>query len=369
MTVLRVCLVGLLAGGRSGVPRYAAKLATALDTVSPEFPDLSLVLLTTHAGARTTNPRTIELELVGRPFAKATAGPQRIIAEQLAASSARADLLHFFDLSGPLLALRRPFVATVHDAAIRHGFQRTRLVLHKRLLAARAIRHAKAIVAVSAFASDEAVSRFGAQASRIHVLRSGPGFVSPGRGGAGAPDDGPYVLYVGNLSAHKNLPFLVRAFTEADLDARLLLVGTRGEQFEEVRRAVESSPERRRIEVRRDVNDDELDRLYRTAAMVVLPSRYEGFGFTALEAMARGCPVLASDIPALREISGDGAWLLPADDRGAWAAAMRRVLADSPLREDLRRRGELTVGRYSWEKTARGICRLFLGVGDAARRS
>lgn len=367
--MLRVCLVGLLAGGRSGVPRYAAKLTTALDGVAPEFPDLSLVLLTTPAGALATNPGTIGVELVGRPFAHATAGPQRIIAEQLAARRARADVLHFFDLSGPLLALRRPFVTTVHDAAIRHGFERTRLVLHKQLLASRAIMHANAIVAVSAFASDEAVRRLGAQASRIHMLHSGPGFVSPGRVGGGAADGGPYVLYVGNLSAHKNLPFLVQAFTEADLDARLLLVGTRGKHFAEVRRAVESSHARRRIEVRRDVNDDELDRLYRNAAMLALPSLYEGFGFTALEAMSRGCPVLAGDIPALREVSGDGAWLLPTDDRGAWAAAMRRVLADSPLREDLRRRGDLTVCRYSWEETARGICRLFLGVGDAAARS
>ena len=72
--------------------------------------------------------------------------------------------------------------------------------------------------------------------------------------------------------------------------------------------------------------------------MLLLPSRYEGFGFTALEAMTRGCPVFASDVPAVREISGDGAMLLPLDG-AAWAAAMRRVLGDDRLREELRRRG------------------------------
>jgi glycosyltransferase involved in cell wall biosynthesis len=129
---------------------------------------------------------------------------------------------------------------------------------------------------------------------------------------------------------------------------------------------VEGSSARDRIEIRPDASDREVDGLYRGAAMLVLPSRYEGFGFTALEAMARGCPVLESDIPALREVSGDGAWLLPVDDGDAWTDAMRRLLADEGLRLDLRRRGEATVSRYSWDDTARRLCRLFLRVGKGA---
>jgi glycosyltransferase involved in cell wall biosynthesis len=105
-----------------------------------------------------------------------------------------------------------------------------------------------------------------------------------------------------------------------------------------------------------------VDALYRGASALVLPSRYEGFGFTPLEAMARGCPVLASDIPAVREVSGDGALLLPLGDEDAWAGAIRRVLADDGLRSDLRRRGGKTVARYSWEEAARGVCRVFAAV-------
>jgi glycosyltransferase involved in cell wall biosynthesis len=71
--------------------------------------------------------------------------------------------------------------------------------------------------------------------------------------------------------------------------------------------------------------------------------------------MGRGCPVLASDIPALREISGSGALLLPLGDEAAWAEAMRRVVGDEALRADLRARGAETVARYSWDKTARGV--------------
>jgi glycosyltransferase involved in cell wall biosynthesis len=362
--VLRICLVGLVAGGHSGVPRYAASLTKGLDRVAPEFPDLSLRFLTTARGARNVAIRNIAIDLVRGPFANARAGPRRLLAEQLNARRADAELLHFFDLGGPVLARRRAFVTTIHDAAVSHGFERT-LVAHKRFLQPWAIRNAVAAIAVSAFAKDEAVRMLDADPTRTEVIHSGPGLVAEGDGARPA-GGAPYLLYVGNLAVHKNLPFLVRAFAASGVGERLLLVGRRGERFEEVRNAVAASPARDRIEFRRDVSDAEVDSLYRGARMLVLPSRYEGFGFTALEAMSRGCPVLASDIPALREICGDAALLLPPDDEAAWIEAMRRVATDRDARERLRRRGETTVRRYSWERTARRVCELFRRVGTPA---
>ena len=78
--------------------------------------------------------------------------------------------------------------------------------------------------------------------------------------------------------------------------------------------------------------------------------------------MTRGCPVIASDIPAIREISGDGAMLVRLDEP-AWTAALERITADESLRDDLRSRGRTTVARFSWDETARGVCRL---LGDVA---
>ena len=358
----RVCLIGLIAGGRSGVPRYAGALVQGLDRVAGEFPDLELALLTTSLGLERTRPSRLEAVvprgLLGRPVA----GPGRVAAEQLLARRTQADLLHFFDLTGPVLAPRRPFTTTVHDAALGHRFEGARLA-HKRFLQPWAARRARSAVAVSAFAKAEAVRHFGADPARVHVVRSGPGLL-PLHGPDGvAPHSGePYLLYVGDLAEHKNLPFLVRAFGRAAVAARLLLVGGRGARFESVREAVEASPARERIEIRRTASDEEVDALYRGASALVLPSRYEGFGFTPLEAMARGCPVLASDIPAVREVSGDGALLLPLGDEDAWAGAIRRVLADDGLRSDLRRRGGETVARYSWDEAARGVCRVFAAV-------
>lgn len=359
-------MIGPIAGGHGGVPRYAAALSSALDRVSPEFPNLVMRLLTTPRGAERVGARRLTVEVIRRPFASANDGPRRILAEQLRARRLDADLLHFFDLTGPVLAPRRPFVTTIHDAAPTYGFERLRMA-HKRYLVPFALKRCAAAVAVSGFARDEAVRLHGADPSRITVIHSGPGF------GLASQDvtiskPGPYLLYVGNLAPNKNLPFLIEAFGAAEVDARLILVGRPGARFGDVSKALEACPRRDLIEVRSDAGDDEVDRLYRGASMLLLPSRYEGFGFTALEAMKRGCPVLASDIPALREVSGGGALLLPLDDRRAWAEAMGRVLADPGFSEALRRRGEETVARYSWEKTARGLCRLFVRLEAGSPR-
>jgi glycosyltransferase involved in cell wall biosynthesis len=352
----RVCLVGLIAGGHSGVPRYAARLTRALDEVAGDYPHLELSLLTTAAGADAVGARSIAVDVVAGKSRRVNAGPGRLLLEHVLVRGRKADLLHYFDVTGPVLAPRRRFVATVHDTAFVHGYA-PRSSAYKRRLYPWALARASGLVAVSQFAKDEAVRYFGADPAKIEVVHSGPGLFSSDGAGAMPPDreDSPFLLYVGNLGGNKNLPFLVRAFARADPSARLVLAGRARGGLEELQRAIGEAPNRDRIELRSEVPDAELERLYRSAVALVLPSVYEGFGFTALEAMARGCPVLASDIPALREISGSGALLLPLEDEGAWAEAMRRVVADESVRADLRARGAETVARYSWERTARGV--------------
>ncbi len=356
-----VCLVGLIAGGHSGVPRYAAKLAQALDRVAEEEPRLSLSVLTNRAGAEAIQARSIDVRVVGGQHRAVNSGPGRLFLEHTSLVRVKADLLHFFDVSGPILAPRRRFVATAHDATLVHygfGILRT---WYKRRLYPWALRRASAVVAVSQFAKDETVQYFGVDPAKIAVVHSGPGLGSayPGSPTPERERTGPYLLYVGNLGTNKNLSFLVRSFHRADPRARLVLASPNRRGSAEVTAAISGGPAQDRIEIVEGVTDQELDRLYRSALALVLPSTYEGFGFTALEAMGRGCPVLASDIPALREVSGSGAMLLPVSDESAWAAAILRVVEDEELRSDLRKRGAAAVSRYSWERTARGVLDVF----------
>ena len=360
---LSVCLVGLVAGGSSGVPRYASALSCGLDRVQHEFPDLTLTFLTNPAGAETTPLANVETRVVEFGGARAAMGPLRLAFEHVLARRARGQLLHFFDTTGPVLAPRRPFVTTAHDATIAYGYNPVRGG-YKRRLYPWALRRARAVVAVSAFARDEVVRHFEADPATIHVIHSGPGLSEPD-GVVSPPVTGePYLLYVGNLAANKNLPFLIRAFGASRTPARLILAGRPGEGFDELESELATSPRRADVELRTQASDPEIEGLYRSAVALVLPSTYEGFGFTPLEAMSRGCPVVASDIPAIREVSGEGALLVPLEE-SAWADALRKVTQDDALREELRQRGTSTVARYSWDETARGVCRLFLEVGSS----
>jgi glycosyltransferase involved in cell wall biosynthesis len=361
----RVALVALNASGGSGISRYSTMLAHALDEVAGEFDDLALVLLTTPAGADAITPGSIETCVVsGRR--RQLPGPYRLVLEQVVLPRQRCQLVHFFDVSAPLLSPRRPFVATFHDASIRResshfgGLQRA----YKLRLYPLALKRAKAVVAVSAFAREEAVRHFGADPKKVSVVHSGPGLTTaPGRAVRVSEGRRPSLLFVGNLTASKNVPFLVRAFDRADVDAELVLAGRPVDGLGDLEEVVGRSRVAGRIRLVQSPSDSELEALYAGADVFLFPSRYEGFGFPPLEAMARDCPVLASDIPAVREISGGGALLVPLDET-SWAAQIRRLVAERRLRDDLRRRGRRAVSRYSWQKTAREVCRLFLSVAE-----
>jgi glycosyltransferase involved in cell wall biosynthesis len=337
-------------------------LARALDDVGPDFPELRLALLTSRQGAEAIGARRIAVREI--PLAP-KGGPGRIAAEQVAAATSRADLLHFFDLTGPLLAPWKPFVATVHDVSSGAGIVRRRHA-YKRLVWPWAARRARKLVAVSRFAGEETAKQLGVPKDRIEVIHSGPGFMDS----SGEPDgargpDGPYFLYVGDLAGRKNVPFLIKAFDRADLPAELVLAGRADDDYDEIRAEIAGARRGDRIRVVQDASDREVDALYRSALALVMPSRYEGFGFTPLEAMARDCPVLASDIAAFREVSGSGALLVPLDE-GRWAESLRELAGDEALRDELRQRGRQTVQRYSWTETARSLCRVFVAAGSRA---
>jgi glycosyltransferase involved in cell wall biosynthesis len=366
---VRVCLVGFLLASAprgSGVPRYAARLVRALDDASAEFPDLRLALLTTASGADVANARRIDVRILPVPPAPASASSVRLALDQLGSvwgAGGAGELLHFFDLTGPWLRPSRPFVTTIHDVSILHGFERVRHA-YKRRLYPWALARARRVVAVSGFAKAEAQRHFDVPDEKVVVVHSGPGLADPVTEARrdGAPPDRPFLLYVGDLSPKKNVAFLVRAFTRADVPGRLVLVGRPRDSYPELEAELDRAG-RERVLIVDGASEAEVDGLYRAATALFLPSRYEGFGFTPLEAMARGCPVVASDIPAVREVSGDGALVLPLDDEPAWVDAIRRVVSDERLRTELRGRGEATVSRYSWHETARRLCGIFRAVG------
>jgi glycosyltransferase involved in cell wall biosynthesis len=103
------------------------------------------------------------------------------------------------------------------------------------------------------------------------------------------------------------------------------------------------------------VSEGELRALYERAACLVYPSRYEGFGIPPLEAMACGCPVIASRAASLPEVCGDAALYVDPDDPRQLAAAIRRVLCEEGVGDDLRHRGLQRAKQWTWARSAAEI--------------
>jgi glycosyltransferase involved in cell wall biosynthesis len=169
----------------------------------------------------------------------------------------------------------------------------------------------------------------------------------------------PFILYAGNIKPHKNLERLIEAFhtiRRGDLEhVKLLIIGDEISKYASLRRAVHKYKLHKHVRFFGFVPDATLAILYRLARVFVFPSLYEGFGLPPLEAMASGTPVITSNVSSLPEVVGDAAMLIDPYEPDALAGAMRRVLADDRLREDMRERGLARVREFSWERSIRRV--------------
>ncbi len=176
----------------------------------------------------------------------------------------------------------------------------------------------------------------------------------------------PFVLYAGNIKPHKNLERLIEAFhtlRRGGLDTvKLLIIGDEISKYATLRRAVHKYKLHKHVRFFGFVPDKTLAVLYRLASVFVFPSLYEGFGLPPLEAMASGTPVITSNVSSLPEVVGDAALLIDPYEADAIAQAMRRVLTDAALREDLRQRGLQRVKEFSWERSVRRVHAIYQEV-------
>jgi glycosyltransferase involved in cell wall biosynthesis len=240
----------------------------------------------------------------------------------------------------------RPYgrtVLTVHDLSFEHSREAMPLkdTLAFRVTVPRSARRAARVIAVSERTKRDVVELYRVPPERVAVIPHG---VDPAFGPA---RDGPragYLLFVGAIMRRKDP--LAAAAAAAEVGLPLVVVGPE----KEPRLAAELR--RRGADLRGYVEKAELADLYRGAEALLLPSRYEGFGFPVLEAMACGTPVVVSDSSSLPEVVGDAGLIVPADSPEAWRQALEAVAGDASLAADLRRRGILRAAQFSWERSA-----------------
>lgn len=177
-----------------------------------------------------------------------------------------------------------------------------------------------------------------------------------------------FLLFVGTLEPRKNLPTLIEAYAtlrrEAKVDVPLVLVGGKGWLYEEIFTAIEAQGVARHVRHLSGISDQALAHLYHGAAVLALPSHYEGFGLPPLEAMHCGCPVVVSDRASLPEIVGDAGLLLPPDDIPAWVEALAGVLSDSEQRGQMIARGYRQAEQFTWGQTAAATLNLYTGAAE-----
>ena len=248
---------------------------------------------------------------------------------------------------------------TVHDAAsLDHPewFERKFALWYAAMLP-RLIRKVRAIITVSHFSKERIVSLTGVESERVNVIHNGvdqrfqvaePDTVKRVKTDFGLTS--PYILFVGSIEPRKNLKMLLEAWRLGGFaGATLAVVGAGGHLFPKLQ--FDSIPDG--VRLLGPVGDDMLPALYSGAAGFVYPSVYEGFGLPPLEAMASGCPVAVSDIPAHREICGKTAMyfdpFIPEDisTKLEWLLTL-----DDASRASLVKQGLQRAALYNWESAA-----------------
>ena len=255
-------------------------------------------------------------------------------------------------------------VVTVHDVGHRHeprAYSRTAR-WYLEATTRYAARHANRLIAVSQSTADDLTRFYGVPGGRIAVVHSGIDARMRPQDPSRVAEvlqrlkiGGAYFLYVGRNHPRKNLTMLRRAYDEArrrGLDADLVLVGP-GHAMAAPGTAT----------VLPYVSADDLPALYAGAIALTLPSRFEGFGFPALEAMACGTAVIASTAGALPEIVGTAAILLSPHDAGAWSQAMLELASDGALQRRLIASGSARSAELSWTNAASKTWRVLDAVG------
>jgi glycosyltransferase involved in cell wall biosynthesis len=334
----------MVAGHMHGIARYALALAARIPSLLPEVDVLGLG---PPEGLPPLGALAPAFPL--RPCGARFLSPFEQPALAWALLQAGADCFHATSFSVPLLWPGR-LVATLHDAThlVRADEYSRATALYYRTVVRPRLRHARAILTVSAFSRAELAAqlRFPPEAFQVVPAGVDDRFVPPSaeaqseaRRRLGLPAR--YLLAVGNAKPHKRLHFL------AELAPRLPwpLVVLAG-------RDVASLKLPASIRGLERVEEAMLPALYGGAEALLLPSVHEGFGLPALEAFACGCPVVAANAAALPEVVGEAGLLVAPLDAAAWLLAVHRLDAEPTLRATLVERGLSRAQEFRWEVCA-----------------
>ncbi len=345
--------------GRSGGPEtYLRGLVPAL---AGEFPGVRFTLATSRRGAAALRRDGFSdfVELVELPTDEGER-LRRLYAEQvLVPRLARRggwDLVHSLATICPVRSTV-PSVVTLHDVTFfvqkTFGWSTT---FAMQQIVRRGSRNAAAIVTISEASRDEICAVLGLDPAAITVAHNGAGRLPDVEPADAAQTLARYglegkrvVLSVGAKRPHKNQMVLVRALPLLDEDMVLVLAGAEEPYDDELRAAAAAAGVADRVRFPGYVPDADLEALWRACGCMAFPSLAEGFGLPLVEALQRGVPVAASDIPVMREVGADAAVYFDPRDPAAAARAVGEAFGN----ERLAAAGPPRAAEFSWVEAAR----------------
>ncbi|MBU1132508.1 glycosyltransferase family 4 protein [Patescibacteria group bacterium] len=259
-------------------------------------------------------------------------------------------------------------ILIVHDLAIYKypEWFPERQWLSTKVLVPKSLKKAEKIIAISQSTKNDLMKLFEVPEEKITVIYPGIKVKS-----SYLPEEidrvkekyniaGDYLLYIGTIEPRKNILKLMRAFSNYlfendNTKVNLVLAGAKGWKFQPIIQLMSDINKRlgeNKIKYIGKVSDRERNILIKNCRAFVFPSQYEGFGFPVLEAMTLGVPVLTGDNSSLREIAGDAALLVDANDLNDIRRGIQKISEDEDFRNRLAEKGTAQAGKFSWEKTA-----------------
>jgi glycosyltransferase involved in cell wall biosynthesis len=351
-----------LQGQRTGVGRYLLNVLSnwTEDVVKDRFEEITLYSPRARDRTDAELPSNIAERVLPPPF-------RMLLWQNLRLGPVADDEVLFCPSYTRPIFLRCRTVVTIFEATM-HFFPEyypwSARIFYRRLYGWSA-RHATLVITSSEAAAQDVAQAYGVPLSRIRPIHLAPAerFVPVSDRGSlervgkrYLGEDCPFFLFVGKLTARRNIPKLLEAFAEFKKENpgshKLLLVGLNSTNLDLAQRSSELGIEGDFFH-REYVPDEDLNLLYNASEAFVLPYSYEsGFSLTAVEAQATGTPVITVDAPGLREVTGGAALYAARAEVPDIVRAMSRVASDASYRQMLSERGLENVLRFSWQKCA-----------------